>query len=94
MSNSDLRKAMEGKMLTAQEMSDELHRFAGAKNNAPCPCGSGRKFKKCCKPKLAEWQSQAFQAGWEFGYIAACEHVIERILTCWSAMKRKRNDVD
>ncbi|OUP22594.1 hypothetical protein B5F29_01220 [Lachnoclostridium sp. An196] len=26
-----------------------LHRKIGA--NEPCPCGSGRKFKKCCKGK-------------------------------------------
>ena len=24
--------------------------------NAPCPCGSGKKFKKCCLPKREEWQ--------------------------------------
>lgn len=25
--------------------------------NAPCPCGSGRKFKKCCSPKLGNTRS-------------------------------------
>lgn len=24
--------------------------------NAPCPCGSGHKFKKCCGKKLTEEQ--------------------------------------
>lgn len=24
--------------------------------NDPCPCGSGKKFKKCCLPKQEEWQ--------------------------------------
>ena len=24
--------------------------------NDPCPCGSGKKFKKCCLPKREEWQ--------------------------------------
>ncbi len=23
-------------------------RFVGAKRNEPCPCGSGKKFKRCC----------------------------------------------
>ena len=29
---------------------DEVNRerFAGVSRNAPCPCGSGKKFKKCC----------------------------------------------
>ena len=58
MSGNDVMQAMDAGILTAQEMSDELKRFKGAEKNAPCPCGSGRKFKKCCKPKLAEWQSQ------------------------------------
>lgn len=31
-------------------VSDSIHRSATGKvgRNAPCPCGSGRKFKKCC----------------------------------------------
>lgn len=24
-------------------------KFAGIRPNAPCPCGSGKKFKKCCR---------------------------------------------
>ncbi len=33
---------------------DEIHRanFAGVRPNAPCPCGSGKKFKKCHRLKL------------------------------------------
>ena len=28
--------------------------------NEPCPCGSGRKFKKCCgSPQKAQWSSAA-----------------------------------
>jgi preprotein translocase subunit SecA len=26
---------------------EEAKRFAGSARNAPCPCGSGRKFKHC-----------------------------------------------
>ena len=27
--------------------------FNGTKRNEPCPCGSGRKFKKCCNRIIA-----------------------------------------
>jgi uncharacterized protein len=33
--------------LLAQEDTELQHRFAKAGRNDPCPCGSGRKFKKC-----------------------------------------------
>jgi len=26
--------------------------------NRFCPCGSGRKYKKCCLPKLSKFQAQ------------------------------------
>ena len=32
---------------------------AGAERNAPCPCGSGRKFKKCCLDKETPIRSAA-----------------------------------
>ena len=31
----------------AEEDRKQNARFAGAKRNDPCPCGSGRKFKQC-----------------------------------------------
>jgi uncharacterized protein len=31
----------------AQEEAELEHRFATARRNDPCPCGSGRKFKHC-----------------------------------------------
>ena len=31
----------------AQEEADLQQRLAQARRNAPCPCGSGRKFKHC-----------------------------------------------
>jgi uncharacterized protein YecA (UPF0149 family) len=31
----------------AQEEQELQRRFAHAGRNDPCPCGSGRKFKKC-----------------------------------------------
>lgn len=26
-----------------------IQRFDGAQRNGPCPCGSGKKFKRCCR---------------------------------------------
>lgn len=30
---------------------------SGAGRNDPCPCGSGRKFKKCCLAKLERYRN-------------------------------------
>ncbi len=30
--------------------------YPNAKRNAPCPCGSGKKYKKCCINKIQEEQ--------------------------------------
>lgn len=40
-------------------ISDILSWKAG--RNDPCPCGSGKKFKKCCLPKQEEWQLKLSQ---------------------------------
>lgn len=32
----------------------ELQRFEGAQRNGPCPCGSGRKFKRCCRTAVVK----------------------------------------
>lgn len=29
----------------------ELHQFARIRKKAPCPCGSGKRYKRCCMPK-------------------------------------------
>ncbi|MEJ5170350.1 MAG: SEC-C metal-binding domain-containing protein [Fimbriimonadales bacterium] len=31
---------------------ERTERFRGVGRNDPCPCGSGRKFKACCAPRL------------------------------------------
>ena len=37
--------------------------------NDPCPCGSGKKFKKCCLPKREEWQLKLSQdSSWEMDW--------------------------
>ena len=48
------------KMLTEYQMSRRQAAMADAytvsktKRNEPCPCGSGKKYKKCCLPKHEE----------------------------------------
>jgi len=39
---------------------DELLKIEG---NQPCPCGSGRKFKKCCLPRLEEEKRRLLTRG-------------------------------
>lgn len=39
--------------LSEPSISDILSWKVG--RNDPCPCGSGKKFKKCCLPKQEEW---------------------------------------
>lgn len=39
---------------TAPSISELLSWNVG--RNEPCPCGSGKKFKKCCLPKKEEWE--------------------------------------
>jgi uncharacterized protein YecA (UPF0149 family) len=38
-----------GKEALAEE--DESGRWASTNRNDPCPCGSGKKYKKCCWTK-------------------------------------------
>jgi preprotein translocase subunit SecA len=45
----------------AREVTDE--RFANVSRNDPCPCGSGRKFKRCHgDPRQADPKSTDYQA--------------------------------
>jgi len=30
------------------------------KRNGPCPCGSGKKTKKCCLPKINEFKTRVY----------------------------------
>ncbi|MGD0238320.1 MAG: SEC-C metal-binding domain-containing protein [Syntrophorhabdales bacterium] len=41
-----------------------------AGRNSPCPCGSGKKYKRCCEAKEAEMRESLLPAGrfrYEFG---------------------------
>jgi len=41
----------EEKLLKETKKVDPIHVEAAPGRNDPCPCGSGRKFKKCCGAK-------------------------------------------
>ena len=38
----------EKKLIKETKKVDPVHVDAGPGRNDPCPCGSGKKFKKCC----------------------------------------------
>lgn len=40
--------------LTLRSRKPVVKLYQGTNRNAPCPCGSGKKYKKCCINKLAE----------------------------------------
>src|SRR3990172_901080 len=42
-------------LIAQHERSDA---WQGVGRNDPCPCGSGRKFKRCCEPRRREARSQ------------------------------------
>ena len=33
-------------------IQEERKQFQGVSRNDPCPCGSGKKFKKCCQKRV------------------------------------------
>ena len=43
---STSRRGLEGKVMARKKVS----------RNAPCPCGSGKKYKKCCWGKGFDWE--------------------------------------
>lgn len=46
-----LKQLDEAKVSVEARGGQELHRTSIGRNT-PCPCGSGRKFKKCCLEKM------------------------------------------
>ena len=44
-----------GRSEYSQELADYARRAAG--RNDPCPCGSGRKTKKCCLDEIQAWKN-------------------------------------
>ncbi len=54
-------------------MADTLDLIAivskGSCNNYPCPCGSGKKLKKCCKGKIMKLKREFEKNSKEMGYV-------------------------
>lgn len=42
------RKPEENKELKAEQPAETIHVGPKVGRNDPCPCGSGKKYKKCC----------------------------------------------
>lgn len=45
-----LYEAMDADLAAAEKLGGTLKHRGRIGRNAPCPCGSTRKFKKCCMP--------------------------------------------
>jgi len=72
--------------------------------NSPCPCGSGKKYKKCCQPmmqsKLARHGIDTFQLNKEMAYkgiigrsrAAYCEAYIARKATLFEVSRTKQEE--
>ena len=67
----------------------ELHE---PERNAPCPCGSGKKFKKCCQPSYRQGHSTHARAKYNQGLyeeaLVAC-----RIHLCWYVLCHQAHTV-
>lgn len=51
---SELMEKMDIRLRTLQHQGHKLKNRQKIERNQPCPCGSGKKFKKCCIDKLNE----------------------------------------
>ncbi|WP_416147421.1 SEC-C metal-binding domain-containing protein [Salipaludibacillus sp. HK11] len=51
-SNKEMRAAMQ-RLLKAREDNELQKKLQAVGRNSPCPCGSGKKFKKCCIGKIS-----------------------------------------
>lgn len=49
--SSDRRRGMRPETIMAERRAESLARWRGIGRNDPCPCGSGRKAKRCCWPQ-------------------------------------------
>lgn len=48
--NLDVEEVVERKNAFVAHETQKKNQRAGVFSNSPCPCGSGRKYKDCCKP--------------------------------------------
>ncbi|MFL6864131.1 MAG: SEC-C metal-binding domain-containing protein [Allosphingosinicella sp.] len=51
--DADIHSAMDARLGTLAAEGEVLVKRTRIGRNATCPCGSGRKFKKCCIRKAA-----------------------------------------
>ncbi|MEW6554672.1 MAG: SEC-C domain-containing protein [Actinomycetota bacterium] len=56
-----LREAMLGDLPDLSEVEERLR----AKKDEPCTCGSGKKFRNCCQPRLLEMREMLLERGAE-----------------------------
>jgi hypothetical protein len=52
-----LMKTMGGRTVTESRRSSPVVPSARVRRNGPCPCGSGRKFKRCCAAPIGNEQA-------------------------------------
>jgi hypothetical protein len=58
-SREELDKRLEAFQASRRQMALEQNLFSGkVGRNDPCPCGSGKKFKKCCLSRMEETRRQ------------------------------------
>lgn len=50
--NKEVRKKMDERLKELKAQGHTLSKRVKISRNAPCPCGSGKKFKKCCIGKV------------------------------------------
>lgn len=50
---ADVQQAMDENRARAEALGGQERHRTRIGRNTPCPCGSGRKFKKCCIPRSA-----------------------------------------
>ncbi len=50
------------KEVSNDELTTRAKRRMKVGRNDPCPCGSGNKFKRCCKMSIARGDRPAFDA--------------------------------
>jgi len=55
---SDLDHIPKTDFLTSRSRKPVVRMYQGTNRNAPCPCGSGKKYKRCCIDKIQEEQHE------------------------------------
>ena len=67
---------------------DTRHKDGKVNRNAPCPCGSGKKYKKCCL-LIEEAQKQKEIQEWHEWFEKDCEEGAKNLKEYQEWMKEK-----